>query len=186
MKKTLKLSTFTLLLSLSNVQAAGNGNLNFNGMVVNQTCDATINGQASGTFITLPKVSTSTLSTPGQTAGQTTFDIVIANCMLNNPNNSGMVKAFFEKYRSSSDNLDSQGRLKNLSAFEIAKNVALELVDGTSNTPISVGSENQKKTDYVAISNGSAKIPYAVRYYATGQSTAGYISGEVAYVLIYK
>lgn len=185
MKKTIKIYAFSILLPLSGAQAAANGNVNFEGMVVNQTCNATINGDSSGTFVTLPKVQTSLLSKPGETAGQTSFNIEVANCLATNPSNSGMIKAFFEKYNTKGYNLDSEGRLTSLAANS-AKNVVLELVDGTSNTPISVGSQNQITSDYVNISSGNAKIPYAVRYYATGQSTPGYLSGEVRYVLIYK
>lgn len=166
------------------VQAAGNGTINFTGKVVAQTCDASVNGTATPATATvaLPTVQSNVLAAAGNTAGQTSFNMALTNCATLTGANT--VKAYFEKGAT----VDANGRLINQTATGSggASNVVLELVDGTGNTAIRAGDASQSTGNYVAITSGAATLPYSVRYYATGQSTAGTVTSNVTYSLIYN
>ncbi len=181
MKKIIIFSALSSMLAISGVQAEGHGTINFTGKVNSQTCNASINGSSSApATVVLPTVQASILSGAGKTAGQTAFKINVTDCDVSTLNGSGTVKAYFEK----GADVDSNGRLINTDNSG-ASNVVLELVDGTSNSPITVGDISQTNNNYVTISNGSATLPYSVRYYATGIASAGVVKSDVTYSLIY-
>lgn len=83
----------------------------------------------------------------------------------------------------------STGRLKNTSSTG-ASLVDLQLLDASGNyKPINVGnSEQVSSTTYVDIDpdSGTAFLPYAVEYYANGQTTPGIVTSSVVYNLQYK
>lgn len=183
MKKIAAIVAFSSVFTVSAVQAAGNGTINFTGAVNNQTCSATINGATGSTAaaVTLPTVQANILGTAGNVAGQTSFKMDVTGCASTNPAGAGTVKAFFER----GANVDSNGRLVNTNTTG-ASNVVLELVDASGNTPIKAGDIAQNTGNYVPISGGNATLPYAVRYYATGAATAGAVASSVTYSLIYN
>lgn len=183
MKMIATIAALSSVFAVSAVQAAGNGTINFTGAVNNQTCNAAING-ATGTTaaaVTLPTVQASVLAAAGNTAAHTGFKMDVTGCAATNPTGAGTVKAFFEK----GPTVDTNGRLLN-TATGGAQNVALELVDGTGNTPIKAGDLAQNTGNFVAISGGNATLPYGVRYYATGAATAGAVTSSVTYTLVYN
>ncbi|HDV9838951.1 TPA: type 1 fimbrial protein [Enterobacter asburiae] len=184
MKKIAIIAAMGTAFAIAGVQAAGNGTINFTGNVTSQTCNATIGSTASGTAatVTLPTVQANVLATAGNTAGQTAFNIAVTGCAATNPTNAGTVKAFFEKGAT----VDANGRLTNQTTTGGASNVALQLVEGTANTPINVGDATQNTGNFATITGSSATLPYAVRYYATGTATAGAVSSSVTYSLIYN
>ncbi|WP_336983056.1 MULTISPECIES: fimbrial protein [unclassified Cedecea] len=183
MKKIAIIAAITSAFTVAGAQAAGNGTINFTGTVNSQTCNATIGSTASGTAatVTLPAAQANVLATSGNTAGQTSFNISVTGCATTSPQGAGNVKALFEK----NANVDSQGRLTN-TATGGATNVALQLIDGVTNTPIIVGDASQSSNGYTNITSGSATLPYAVRYFATGTATAGSVTASVTYTLIYN
>ncbi len=183
MKNIISLAALGSLLSVSIVQAAGNGTINFTGAVNSQTCNASVNGATGATAaaVTLPTVQAGVLSTAGNTAGQTAFKMDVTNCATVSPSGAGTVKAFFEK----GANVDSNGRLINTTSGG-ASNVVLELVDGTGNSALKAGDISQNTGNFVTISGGNATLPYSVRYYATGAATAGAVTSNVTYSLIYN
>lgn len=183
MKKIAIIAAMGTAFAIAGVQAAGNGTINFTGNVTNQTCNATVGNATTGTpaSVTLPTVQANVLAAAGNTAGQTAFNIAVTGCLGTNPANAGTVKAFFEKGAS----VDANGRLTNQTAGG-ASNVVLQLVDGTGNSPINVCDATQNTGNFTAITTGSATIPYAVRYFATGAATAGAVTSNVTYSLIYN
>ncbi|HFW5377046.1 TPA: hypothetical protein ACIBXI_004771 [Salmonella enterica subsp. diarizonae serovar 61:l,v:z35] len=58
MKKIIAFAALSSVFTVSAVQAAGNGTINFTGAVNNQTCNATVNGATGATAaaVTLPTV----------------------------------------------------------------------------------------------------------------------------------
>ncbi|MCT7051924.1 fimbrial protein, partial [Salmonella enterica] len=92
-----------------------------------------------------------------------------------------MVKAYFEKGGS----VDNNGRLLN-TATGGASNVVLELVDGTGNSALKAGDISQNTGNFVTINAGNTTLPYSVRYYSTGVATAGAVTSNVTYSLIYN
>lgn len=168
-----------------NANAASTGTITFNGAVTANTCDVTIENQTENATIKLPTVSTSNLSKPGDTAGRTAFTMALSNCTVKTADQQDTVSAFFQA--GPSVNL-STGRLDNMENAG-ARNVSLQLLDVTgSYKPIKVGSTSQAtETQGVKVTNaGQATLPYAVEYYAEGQSDAGAVTSSVVYNLQYK
>jgi len=183
MKKIAIVAAMGAAFTAAGVQAS-TGTINFTGSVISQTCSASVNSTAAPTAatVTLPAVQASSLSTTGTTAGRTAFQIALTGCAATNPANGGTVKAFFE----SGANVDSNGRLTN----STNNNVSLQLVDGTTNTPIVVGSAAQStsgnNSGYVSITGGAATLPYFVQYYANSAASAGSVASSVTYSLVYN
>ncbi|SCU93441.1 F17 fimbrial protein [Cupriavidus necator] len=155
---------------------AADGTITFNGQITAQTC--TINGGNSSFAVTLPTVSASTLAASGATAGQTPFQIALTNCTPN-----GSVHTFFEAGPTTDTAtgnliLDAGG----------ASNVQIRLLNGGSaNSPIKAGfADASQGSNVVAITNGSATLPYYAQYYATGVATAGTANSSVLYSIAYQ
>ncbi|EPT7678260.1 fimbrial protein [Escherichia coli] len=167
-----------------NANAASTGTITFNGEVTSNTCDVVVDGQAADATIKLPTVSTSDLASTGKTAGRTGFVMKLSDCVVQTQGKQDTVSAFFQS--GPSVNL-STGRLNNTDQSG-AGNVSLQLLDVTGNyQPIKVGNTSQVTgTAGVKIANNQATLPYAVEYYAEGQSTAGAVTSTVVYNLQYK
>lgn len=155
---------------------AGDGVINFIGKLETQTCTIDVNGVANPAVYTvvLPTVSIDRLATAGATTGQSGFVIGLKNCS----SIIGSTAAFFEHGPS----VDTSGNLNNDGT---AANVKLQLVDGTSGAVLTVGRPLQNTTKIPLDANGSARMPYAVQYYATGAATAGTVSSSVTYSIAY-
>ncbi|EFE96266.1 MULTISPECIES: fimbrial protein [Serratia] len=180
MKKLIVAAAVVAAFAGVNAQAASTGTITFNGELTATTCDVIVDGQTADATIVLPTVSVNQLTTAGQTAGQTGFNMSLSNC-------EGTLKtasAFFES--GSSVDLVT-GRLKNVSGT--ATNVGLQLRDASSasNAVIQAGNSNQtSNTTYVDVASGSANLPYNVEYYADGKTTAGTVVSNVIYSIQYK
>ncbi|VEI68995.1 Type-1A pilin [Serratia fonticola] len=166
--------------SVGLAQAASTGTITFNGELTASTCDVVIDGQNADATVVLPTIGTNQLNSASQTAGETGFVMALNNC-------SGPLQtasAFFEAGAS----VDSvTGRLTNLSGT--ASNVSLQLLDGSSASRevIQAGNANQTtNTKYQDVASGSATLPYAVRYYAEGATTAGSVITNVVYSIQYQ
>lgn len=162
--------------------AASSGTVNFTGEVIDKTCDITIDGNASPATVVLQAVDKSQLLSEGETAKRTGFNIELSNC-----SGSASVTnaaAFFEN----GSTVDPIGyRLNNtiIDGTE-ASNVQLQLVDATTGNAIKVGSPDQhtSSTTY-DLTSGSATLPYAVEYYATGAAEPGLVASSVNFTINY-
>lgn len=187
MKKIVFVSAISVIsiFAASGLQAAGNGTINFIGAVNSQTCNVSVNGTATpaAASVTLPTVQAGVLGTAGNTAGQTSFTMELTGCAETNPTGGGTVKAYYEQGAT----VNTNGLLIN-QATGGANNVVLQLLDGTTNNTINVGSATQQTAGngYVSITNGAAVLPYSVRYYSTGVATSGAVSSSVTYTLVYN
>lgn len=172
--------SFLMLSMAAAATQASDGRINFVGELTAQTCTITVNGQVSPApaTVTLPTVSAARLSAAGQVAGQTAFNVSLSNC---DPT-EGSVAAFFEA-GASVDPLS--GNLRNTGT---AEEVQLQLVDGMNGNPIRVGDTAQRtSTSSIPLqTDGSALLPYAVQYYATGATTAGTVLSFVTYSINYQ
>lgn len=181
MKKVLLAAAIIATFSAVNAaNAASTGTITFNGELTATTCDVIVDGQAADATIILPTVGTNQLTTAGQTAGSTNFNMALSSCA----GTLTTASAFFEDGAS----VDAvNGRLNNMTGT--ATNVQLQLRDGSSasRAVIQVGNGNQTaNTTYQSISSGSANLPYAVEYYANGATTAGTVVSNVVYSVQYK
>lgn len=158
---------------------ASDGTINFNGELKAETCVISVNGAASPTVVTLPTISTKSLSAAGRSAGQTGFSMQLSQC----GSSSKTVAAYFEA-GSSVD--PGTGNLKNVSGS--ATQVQLQLVDAANGAPIKAGQDVQKTaTSRVDIDPaGNATLPYAVQYFATGETTPGSVISSVTYSINYQ
>ncbi|CAM4097602.1 fimbrial protein [Serratia silvae] len=177
-KLTIVASLIAVFGTVGLAQAASTGTITFNGELTANTCDVSIDGQPTDATVILPTVSTGTLNTANRTAGDTRFMMALTNCA----DSTQTASAFFQ----AGATVDSNGRLINGGT---ASQVSLQLLDGSSSTQevIKIGSQDQvAKTVYNGIVGGSASLPYIVRYYAEGATTAGTVISNVVYSIQYQ
>jgi len=160
---------------------AYDGQIQFSGELVAQTCTIDVNGTVTpaAATVTLPTVSTGALTAAGNTTGQTGFQISLSNCT--GPAKSAA--AFFENGPTvdvASGNLNTQAGG--------AANVQLQLLDASNGNVIKAGDMLQTlaTTKVNLDASGNAKLPYAVQYYATGATTAGTVNSSVTYSVNYQ
>ncbi|MEH3481089.1 MULTISPECIES: fimbrial protein [Enterobacter] len=160
-------------------QAASTGTITFNGELTANTCDVKVDGQGADATVVLPTVGVNQLDAATKTAGETGFVMALTNC-------TGTLKTASAFFQAGSSVDSVTGRLKNMSGT--ATNVSLQLLDASSpsRAVIQAGNQNQVTgTTYKDVSTGSANLPYAVRYYADGATTAGTVVSNVVYSLQY-
>lgn len=159
---------------------AADGTINFQGQLTATTCTVVVNDQASPVTVTLPTVSTSQLTTAGQTTGQTGFNIQLTACS----GTSTTASAFFNN----DSNVDpTTFNLKN-TATGGAQQVQLQLYDAQNGNAIKVGDTSQlTATSQIALNaTGTTTLPYGVQYYATGATTPGIVTGQTTFNINYN
>lgn len=168
--------------TVSSAAMASDGKIDFNGELKAETCQVAVNGAAASgaTTVTLPTISTASLASAGQVAGQTGFNIELSKC-------SAAIKtaaAFFE----SGGGVDpASGNVKNISGS--ATKVQLQLVDATNGNAIKAGNTSQvTSTSRVTVDPTAltAVLTYAVQYYAQSATTPGTVVGSVTYSINYQ
>lgn len=179
--------SFTLAAILSAVTAqqvhAADGTINFQGALTAQTCSVSVNGVPAPTAasVTLPPMSADILNSSGRRAGKTYFDIALSDCS----GAATTAATFFE----AGSNVDMQtGWLKQMDNAGAA-NVALELLDSSTDMAIRAGNSQQlsQNSRYAIPASGAVAIPYAVQYVATsGAASAGAVVGSVTYSINYQ
>lgn len=156
------------------VAQASDGTITFTGALKATTCSVT--APTLGTFVvTLPIMSTLTLNAAGKTAGDTAFSITVANC-------TGSEANFTPYFESGATTDPLSGRLINTG---VATNVQLQLLNASGtiiNAAAGAGAQNVAAT---SINSGTGIGRYAVRYYATGATTAGTVASTVTYSMSY-
>lgn len=185
----MKLVSTALLASLMSVgaYAASTGTITFTGELTDTTCEVDINGQGSDANIILPTVGVNELVQAGDITGRTSFNMNLSNCVIGADNAKNKVATYFQP--GSTVDL-STGRLINQSpSTATATNVELQLLDpSNSYAVINIGNTDQiANTAFTEIkADGTAFLPYAVEYYAIGQTTPGPVTSSVVYNLMYK
>ncbi|MDA3508863.1 type 1 fimbrial protein [Acinetobacter junii] len=175
--KKLALIAALSVVGIANAQAA-DGTITINGLVTDKTCD--IDTNSKDLIVTLPTVSRQTLANSGDVAGRTPFQINLKDC------SEGKVATYFEPGATVDFNT---GRLIN-QATAGAQNVDVQLL-GSNNQVIPVlaagasGAQANSQWVYV-VEGGSADLNYYAEYYATGASTAGEVTTNVQYTIIYQ
>lgn len=163
---------------------AADGTITFTGKLNASTCKIDVNGGGASSAVGLPAVSTDALNTKGMTAGKTPFAIKMSGC-AHDESNLATVGMYFE----SGPTVDlAAGLLKNTAAEgEAAKNVALALIDPMTDADIKIGDASQL-VDIARVTiepDGTASLPVAVAYRATGAAEAGNVQSTVTYSIIY-
>jgi len=178
-----KLSLAILLIAAAPLANAADGTISFTGKVTDKTC--TIATTGGGNFaVNLPTVSKSSLATAGAVAGRTPFSISLTQCT------AGNVATYFEP----GSTVDSgTGRLNNQTtsgASGGASNVQLQLLgDNAQFLPIKAAGAGQPQSNsqWATVgANGAANLTYYVEYIATGAATAGDVTSNIKYTIIYN
>ncbi|MFT2798415.1 MULTISPECIES: fimbrial protein [Serratia] len=175
----MKMKNIAILVSslvLSSAVLADN-TIKFQGEVADQTCDISINGNASTPLILLPTVSTTALATSGATAGQTPFTIGLTGCTASA--STVAIKTVFV-----GNNLTADGRMGNTGT---AGKVSLQLVDPAAPTvPLDLTGQTGATGLSLAANATSATYDFAVEYYSEGTATPGSVLGSVQYSVSYQ
>lgn len=189
----MKLVSAALLASLmsAGAYAESTGTITFTGELTDTTCEVDINGQGKDANIILPTVGINELVKAGDITGRTSFNMNLTKCTIGAAANLTNGKNTVATYFQPGSTVDlSTGRLLNQSpSTATAQNVELQLLDPSNNyAPINVGNTDQMaNTAFTDIkADGTAFLPYAVEYYATGQTTPGPVTSSVVYNLMYK
>lgn len=151
--------------------------IKFQGEVADQTCDISINGNASTPLILLPTVATAALATSGSTAGQTPFTIALTGCTASD--SATAIQTVFV-----GNNLTADGRMGNTGT---AGKVSLQLVDPLAPaTPLDLTGQTGAAGLSLAANATSGAYDFAVEYYAEGTATPGSVLGSVQYSVSYQ
>lgn len=178
--KTLKLLTLLAVAGAAQTAFAADGSIQFKGKVVDQTCK--FEGTGGGNqVVTLPTVPKSELANANDTAGDTPFQLKITDCAAQ-PRYK--IRAFFN-----GANIESN-LLKNTATDTPAGNVNLALYNA-SGSQIMLSSanavdQNSEAADAPAADGDEVLLNYIVKYYATAPATAGNVSSEVMFDLVYE
>lgn len=166
--------------------AADDGRITFTGSIADTTCvveggGATVTANSGGNFtVGLPRVSASALSANGERAGDTPFFLRLSGT---NCTNGKVARVYFEPAQST--NIDqATGNLKNATGTGRATRVQVGLLDNAK-TAINLftGTPSQSAT----IAGNAARFDYWAQYVASGgASTAGTVSTDVVYSIIYN
>lgn len=163
---------------------ASDGTVNFVGKVNDQTCTPT--AASKDLTVTLPTVSKSSLVNPGDTTGVTPFTINLTGCNAA----AGNVRAYFEP--GPTVNM-ADGNLTNTKVAGGATNVEIALLNPTAsltgttrNILVNADATAQVSAYQPIQADGTAALPYAAQYYATGVSTPGDVTSSVTYSISYN
>ncbi|WP_058910316.1 fimbrial protein [Entomohabitans teleogrylli] len=178
----MKLNRALLSAALASVILSGNAlasdnTITFMGEVTDETCSVSVNGTDAAPIVLLPTVSSSTLSTPADTAGQTTFDIGVSGC-TGSPAGVNISTVFVgNNVSAGTGNLVSTGT---------ASEVEIQILD-TADTEIDFRDTFTGAGDLtLAAGETDATATYTAQYYATGASTAGTVQASLQYAVSYQ
>lgn len=181
-----KYTISALALALSSIVAssafAADGTITINGQITDTTCTISVDGGNTDATVTLPTVSVSSLATTGATAGATPFNISLSNC-------TGLSLQTASTYFEPGAYVDSQtGRLNiDTTAPDAAGNVQVQLLNAERNAIVAGASVDNGQNDIpVDITSGSGVLNYYAQYYATDASTAGSVTTQVDYTMVYE
>ncbi|WP_195440283.1 fimbrial protein [Klebsiella oxytoca] len=179
-----KIIAMGVIIGLSSATSAFavDGTITFNGQITDTTCTISVDGGSNDATVKLPTVSTGTLASAGATAGATPFTISLSNCSGTSLNTAS---TYFEP----GTYVDSTtGRLNiDSTASDAATNVQVQLLNADRNPIVAGASVANGQNDIpVDISSGSGMLNYYAQYYATGASTAGSVTTQVDYTMVYE
>ncbi|MDH4560578.1 fimbrial protein [Pseudomonas sp. BN411] len=181
MIKKLTLAALVAAASQAALASPNTSIIQFRGVVQGNTCDISVNGVTTPTptTVTLADALAENLTKAGDTTGETDFDIELKNC-------SGPGTKARASFKGGNGTTVANGRLDNLASAG-AENVQLELVHKFSGAGSAIAVDgDQSALPYVDIVGGAARLPYAIRYYATGAATQGPVEGAVEFTVAYQ
>lgn len=174
----LRLAVLTLLAGAAvqaHAQTVTQGRVNFEGTLTPDTC-AVMPGSTNQT-VTLPTVSTQSLSAANDTAGSTPFQIHVNNC----PSTINQVAAHFEMTNMEPGHFTLKNLATGIGAAD-AVTVQLLEADGTA---LPAGSTGRA---FAVTGTGTARgatMTYGGQYFALGATTPGTVQTYAEFTLAY-
>lgn len=164
-------------LALAGSAQAADGTISITGQVQAQTC--TING-GGNIDVSLPTVSVSALSSAGNTAGETPFQIQLTGCS----SGMGTATTYFEP----GPTIDTTTGYLKPSGASPAGNVEIQLLNsGGTAMALNASTAASQGADLVDASSGAATLDYAARYIAVdGGASAGSANTSVTFTMVYN
>lgn len=160
---------------------AADGTINFTGKIQDVTCSVTANGGAGVATVTLPTVSKTAVAGINTTAGDTNFNISVTGCTGTGVAGSG-VAVLFEPGL----NVNASGRLNNVSGTATGVDLAIYQAGGVAPLNLGVAPASAYMPLTGASPDGTATLPYTVKYYSTALApAAGTVESSVVYSVVY-
>jgi len=179
-KQVLHISAAALLamgVGIASTAVASQGQVTFNGQLTNDTC--VIKAGDENKVVTLPRISTSTLSASGRIAGSTMFTIAIEKC-------STGISSAAAHWETTNMNPDTGNARNQATGTTAATNVDVQLLDRDGTTVLRLGSRGAP----IAVSGtGDARgatLNYGGQYYSFGAATAGTVTAVARFTLAYN
>ncbi|WP_152220064.1 fimbrial protein [Pseudomonas sp. SCB32] len=165
-----KLLVAAILSSASVGAFAYDAQVNFNGEVLDQTCQVNGTTQPAVLDVNLPKVNKSSLAGAESWAGNTPFTFNLTNCPVS------ATKAKWEI----TGQVDSAGTLTNTVA---GTNATIRLIDPANNY---ININTDAGYSFTPAADGSATLKYMAQYYSkAGSATAGQLKTVGYWTLTY-
>lgn len=182
MKKTI-IGSFALACLLATAANAAtpktHGDINFEGEVIPQTCELTVNGQTQ-TLVRLDKVIANELKKEGSTAKPTPFTLNVTKCT---PQNEEVGVKF------TTTHVAADGNLANTDTVNPATNVEIQILDIDGQTPIDFGSDgNGHQGSFIKFEAGqeAADYTFTAQYYSLGDAGVGLVKTALQYDIAYQ
>jgi len=161
-------------LTMNNMAQAADGNIEFTGAIVSNSCKVTGTGSSDSNFgVTLGKVHTNALKNSGVTAAPTPFTIKLSDCV-----SVTSASVTFD------GTLDSNNKslLKLSPVTDAATFVGIGIYESNSSTLIPLLNKSATKT----LINGAANLEFVAKYVATGTATPGVANASATFTVNYN
>ena len=157
------------------------GTIDFSGEITANTCTVKIDSGSTGSgTVILPAVSMSAFPTTNSVAGTTAFNIALSNCSIGKDTT---VSTYFEPgtYTNTTGRL-SQSHGSGATGVEIQ---LLNSAQSVMNLAASQGNQNDVGS-LMTMGATSAVLTYYARYFSTGAVSAGPVTSQVSYSVVYN
>ncbi len=168
--------TLGVATNASAVTTVNGGTVHFKGEVVNAAC--AVNMNSVDQTVLLGQVRSATLGSDGKTSGSVGFTIQLDDCDLTTgPTQSAKIIFSGTPVTGKTNVLALQN-----SASGAATNVGIQILD-SKGQPVELNSD--AASEYT-LTDGTNKIPFQARYYATGKSTPGIANADATFKVQYQ
>lgn len=158
-----------------NQASAVDGTINITGTINSSTCKINGGNSPATVNVTLPTVSTTSLTAAGQTAGRTAFALALSGC-------GSLTKA--QTYFEPGPTIMADGNLKNSSGT--ATGVEVQLLNSDFSSINLAGAAGSQASQQATLASGAGTLNYYAQYFATAAAGAGTVSTTVQFTMLYQ
>jgi len=176
MKKILVSAALAAILGTAAFSASAvDGTITISGNINASTCKINGANSPAAIAVTLPTVSTTSLTAAGQTAGRTAFNLALSGC-------GALTKA--QTYFEPGPTIMADGNLKNSSGT--ATGVEVQLLNGDFSSINLAGAAGSQASQQATLASGAGTLNYYAQYFATAAAGAGTVSTTVQFTMLYQ